>query len=67
MFQMECPTGCGVMLESAEKDGILRVYDRHIHEKHQASPAQWTEASEKIQAGKERAKKNSSAQGAEKG
>jgi hypothetical protein len=44
------------MLESEEKDGILRVYDRHVHESHQASPAQWTEAHNKIEVAKEKAK-----------
>lgn len=66
MFQMECPAGCGKVLESEEKSGILRVYDVHIHEAHQASPAQWSEAYERIQEGKERAKKASAAQSAGK-
>jgi hypothetical protein len=59
MFQMECPIGCGEKLESEEKSGILKVYDRHVASNHQASPAQWTEAHKRIEAAKERVKQSS--------
>jgi hypothetical protein len=65
MFQMACPMDCGKVLESEDKDGILKVYDKHVAEKHQASPAQWLEAHRRIEAGKERAKKAGSVKATE--
>jgi len=47
---------CGETLEAEERDHLLNVYDRHVFENHQASPAQWTEAYNRIEAGKERVK-----------
>lgn len=63
MAMMLCEM-CGVTLEAENKDHLLRVYDRHVHEEHQSSPAQWTEAHARIEAGKERTKKQNSAQSA---
>ncbi len=48
---------CGETLEAEEKEHLLRVYDRHVAEKHGASPAQWTEFYNRNQAAKEKAKK----------
>ena len=47
---------CGETLEAEERDHLLRVYDRHVYENHKASPAQWSEAHSRIEAGKERVK-----------
>jgi hypothetical protein len=55
MAMMLCEM-CGVTLEAENKEHLLRVYDRHVHEEHQSSPAQWTEAHSRIEVGKERAK-----------
>jgi hypothetical protein len=51
-FEMECPAGCGERLRSADKNGILVVWDVHREKKHPGSPAQWTEAHNKIQEAK---------------
>lgn len=57
MFEMPCPLDCGEVLESENRDGILRVYDQHRAANHAMSPAQWTEMYNRIEEGKERAKK----------
>jgi hypothetical protein len=51
-FRMECPAGCGEQLESETRDGILIAWDVHREKKHPGSPAQWTDAHNKIQAAK---------------
>ena len=66
MFQMECPAGCGEVLESEVRSEVLVSYDRHIAKRHRSSPAQWTEGHNKIEAGKEMAKKAGSARSAGK-
>ena len=47
---------CGETLEAEDQDHLLRVYDVHVAQNHQASPAQWSEAHNRIEAGKERVK-----------
>jgi hypothetical protein len=55
---------CGEKITAETGEGLLKKYDLHVYHKHPASPAQWTDAYEKIQEGKERAKKGNAAQGA---
>ena len=56
MDQMECL--CGEVFQGEKGKGELaRQYGEHMKRPdHQASPAQWTEAQKRIEAGKERMK-----------
>ena len=56
MDEMECV--CGEILKSEVPGEVAAQYAEHMNrEDHKASPAQWTEAQKRIEAGRERMKK----------
>ena len=50
-YQMKCPVeGCEVMLESTDRDGILKAWDIHRERAHRPTTQQWAEAAKRIEA-----------------